>query len=680
MINYNIDTEVNESEFDDLRELNEITDAKQIYDSLGEVVILNRYAHNFDALYNRVVDTAGLCWNNRDEKGNKLQHTLIKFKIDIDDKKTYVLQLNRFMMSLVFIRPIMDYINYINIDDFILHDFMSKKDRGIIQDKVVDTLTEYGKTIREIQIIMARLSLDLKELLLVFSAADMQIFTAENLFLDHYRDSEIIRDINNTEYPPDMQTSDIVEANAEKYKILEAEMLKRGNPFFVDNKYTKIIKAKQMEELYINFSQIPDGKNIIPVIMNGNGFRAGYHDMPVMYAGAIAARVPDIMNEEYMGSAGYFARNLWILTYGTLSKTVWDCGSVNPIQLEIDECMLDMLDGRYYQEEKNRGSYKIFNKKDRSMLGRKLWFRSPCTCNLNEDCCHVCYGTKALKVGELEGGFIYTTELMSKDVGQKILSAKHLLKTNAEKVEFSEGYEKWFVMENSTLIPTDDKKFDIYLREDYLDNISENLTVYVTKDLIPINISKYASIHIPDAITDAFKEVLIDDVTYYKISSHKVLEVGMYCDIIPVNIMMTARYMNIMKLLENEISKFEKIEDAVTELTHLIYGIIPIFSVHGEIIIGHLVRSVENNLLRPDWTKPDPEYIMMRLKTALANHESVSVALAFEQTRHHILHQIFDKRNQINRVGPRSFEDYIFGLKEGTMKFDENITEEGSVS
>ena len=24
--------------------------------------------------------------------------------------------------------------------------------------------------------------------------------------------------------------------------------------------------------------------------------------------------------EEYMGSAGYFARNLWILTYGTLSK------------------------------------------------------------------------------------------------------------------------------------------------------------------------------------------------------------------------------------------------------------------------------------------------------------------------------------------------------------------------
>jgi hypothetical protein len=440
-------------------------------------------------------------------------------------------------------------------------------------------------------------------------------------------------------------------------------MIKRKNPFFLADKYTSILKPKQMEELYINFSQIPDGKDIVPVIMNGNGFRAGYHDLPVMYAGAIAARVPDIMNEEYMGSAGYFARNLWILTYGTLSKTVWDCGSVNPIELEIDECMLEMMDGRYYQERKNVGPYKIFDKKDTSLLGKKLWFRSPCTCNLNEDCCHVCYGTKALKVGDLEGGFIYTTELLTKDVGQKILSAKHLLKTNSEKIEFTDGYDNYFVLDSSTLIPTDDKKFDIYFKEDYLDNISENLTIYIGKELFPVTVSKYASIHIPDAITDSFKEVLINDETYYKITSHKVLEVGMLCSIIPINIMMTERYMNIMKLLENDITKFSTIEGAVTELTHLIHGILPIFSVHGEIIIGHLVRSIENKLLRPNWTQKDPQYQIMRLKTALANHESVTVALAFEQTRHHLLHQIFDERNKINRVGPRSFEDYLFGVE-----------------
>ena len=79
-------------------------------------------------------------------------------------------------------------------------------------------------------------------------------------------------------------------------------------------------------------------------------------------------------------------------------------------------------------------------------------------------------------------------------------------------------------------------------------------------------------------------------------------------------------------------------------------------------IIKHLIRSTENKLLRPDWTQPSPSYELVRLKTALTNHESVSVALAFEQTRHHILHAIFDERNEINRVGPRSFEDYLFGI------------------
>lgn len=661
-MNYNIDTDVNETEFDDLKQYYEITDANQIIEALGDVVILDRFKHNIDYLLTRTVDVASLCWGNKDEHGEKLQHTLIKFTVHTDDKVIRTLPLNRFMMSLVFLKPVIDYLDNINIDDFILTDYMSKKTRIKIQDKIVETLTSYGKTISDIKVIMSRMSLDLKELLLVFSQADMQIFTAENLFLDHYRDSEVIRDINNTEYSSDMQTNDIVEANAAKYKILEAEMLKRNNPFFIDNKFTNLIKPKQMEELYINFSQIPDGKNIVPVIMNGNGFRAGYHEMPVMYAGAIAARVPDIMNEEYMGSAGYFARNLWILTYGTLSKTVWDCGSVNKIPVVIDEMELDMKDGRYYSDTEDGIVLKILHKEDKHLIGKTLWFRSPCTCNLNEDCCHVCYGSKALKVGELEGGFIYTTELVTKDVSQKILSAKHILKANAEKIEFSEGYDKWFSIENSTLVPNDDKKFDIYLKEDYMDNISDHLTIYIGKELTPITISKYASIHIPDDVTDKFKETTIDDETYYKISSHKVIESGgMLCDIIPINIMMTAKYMNIMRLFENDITKFTKIEDAVRALTELTYGLLPILSTHGEIIIGHLIRSTENKLLRPNWLEKNPSYQFMGLKTALANHESATVALAFERTRHHLLHQIFDDRNKINRVGPRSFEDFLFG-------------------
>lgn len=662
MINFNIDTDVNESKFEDIRELHEITEAQQIYDLLGEIIILDRYKNNLEYLYERTVDVASLCWNNKDDRGNKLQHTLIKFKINIDDKVTHSLTLNRFMMSLIFIKPIMKFINEVDICDFILDDVLSVYKREKIQDNIVHVLVSNGATIKEVQRIMADMSLHLKELLLIFSHADMKVFTAENLFLNYYRDSEVIRDINNTEYTNDFQTSEIVEENKRRYKILEKEMIERGNPFFLCNKYTSIIKPKQMEELYINFSQIPDGKNIVPVIMNGNGFREGYHDIDVLYAGAIAARVPDIMNEDHMGSAGYFNRNLMILTYGTLSKTVYDCGSCNNIPVTVDDVVLEMFDGRYYYDTPHSGVLKVLHVGDTHMIGKTLYFRSPCKCNLDEDVCHICYGTKALKVSDLKGGFIYTTELMTNRVSKNILSAKHLLKADAEKIEFSDNFDKYFIMDSSTVIPQDKKRFDIYLKEGYLDNISDSLTFYIGRNKEPVTISHYSNIYIPPKVIDQMKDVSFDDEVYHKITSHKVIETGrVLCNVIPINIMMTQKYMNIMKLFETDIVKFDKIEDAVVALMHLLYKTIPILSVHGEIILSKLLRSVDNKLLRPNFLIPDVPYQMLRLTTALQNIEAASTALAYAQTRHHLLNRIFDERNMIKRVGPHSFADYLFG-------------------
>ena len=667
-MNFNTLTDVNESRFPDIAQYQEITSPDTIYELLGDVIILKRHQQKeqYEELYERVVDVCVCCWNIHvkpdDKDSDVLQHTPIKFKVDIDDTQTYAIPLNRFMMSMAFIRTILPYLDRVNLDDFILHKFMSEKDRVQIQNRIVKLLMGMGHTVQEVQEIMARMSLDIKEQTLVFGHADMQIFSAENLFLDHYMESEVVREINNTEYGPEMQTADIVEENARRYKILEKEMTKRGNPFFVDSKYAKIVKPKQMEELYINFSQIPDGKDIVPVIMNGNGFKAGYHDLEVFYGGAIAAKVPDLMNDRWMGDAGYFGRNLMILTYGTISKTVYDCGSRNLIPITMDETAVRMMNGRYYQRTKNDGILRVLHKDDKRLLGQTLWFRSPCTCNLNEDCCHVCYGTIALQVGELEGGFIYTTELMTSRVSQNILSAKHLLKTDAEKIDFSENFEKWFTLNSSTIYPKDEKKFDIYLREDYHETSSESITFYCGKDMEEVTIGHYSDIAIPDEVISKGKKVEIDDIPYIKISSFKVIEAGgELCNITPINVSIIARYMNIMKFFTSNASKLDKVEDAVVELMRLLDGLIPIFSVHGEIIIGHLLRDVENKVKRPNWLHPDEPYQILPLKTALGAAEAATTSLSFERAGNQLLSSIFDIRNEINRVGVRAFSDYQFG-------------------
>lgn len=663
-MNYNIDTDVNESKFDDIKCYNEITDVETINNLLGELIVLDRYKGNFDYILDRTVDVVSLCYNNLDKEGNKLQNMLVKFKTSIDSSTTYTVKLRCFMMTLVYIKPVIQYIEYINIDDFIVDGYITKKRRKQIENNIAKTLSEFGKSTYEIKSTMTKTGLDMKEILLIFSHADMTIFTAENMFLDHYRDSEIIRDINNTEYPSTMQTKDIVNANKEKYKILVKEMKARNNPVFVVDKYTQVTKPKQIEEQYFNFSQIPDGREIVPVIMNGNGFRAGYHDIPAMYAAGIAARVPDIMNEDHMGTSGYFARNMWMLTYGTISKTVFDCGSKNPIPVVIDEVELEMKDGRYYSESKHSNRLRVFHKDDTHLLGKTLWFRSPCTCNLKEDCCHICYGTKAMKVGELEGGFIYTTQLLTKDVTQKILSAKHILKADAERIIISDNYEEFFDIENLTLVPSSDhhEKFDIYIREDYMESSDQSLTIYVDRKMIPITISNYSIIGIPEKIQNKFTTVDIDGISYYKINSNTITEIGEpLVDIIPINIMMTEKYFAIMELFERKIGKYEKIEDAVKDLTHLVYGLLPMLSVHGEIIIGHLVRSIDNNMLRPNWLVEDQQYQLMCLGTALLNHDSATIGLSYEKVKHHVVDAIFDRRNTINVVGARSFEDYLFG-------------------
>lgn len=178
--------------------------------------------------------------------------------------------------------------------------------------------------------------------------------------------------------------------------------------------------------------------------------------------------------------------------------------------------------------------------------------------------------------------------------------------------------------------------------------------------MVPITISNYAIIDIPDEIFDKAKKVTIDDCEYFKIGSNIVKNMKAFCTIIPVNIMMTQKYMDIMKLFRTNISKYEKVEDAVVEMMKLIYKTIPILSTHTEIIIGKLLKDVNNKMRRPNFLIPDVPYQILSVGEALKNSESVTTALSFENTKVHLLSSLFDERNNINRVGPRSFTDYLY--------------------
>jgi hypothetical protein len=119
--------------------------------------------------------------------------------------------------------------------------------------------------------------------------------------------------------------------------------------------------------------------------------------------------------------------------------------------------------------------------------------------------------------------------------------------------------------------------------------------------------------------------------------------------------------MDIMKFFTSNASKIERVEDAIVDLMKLLDGLIPIFSVHGEIIIGHLLRAIDDKVRRPNWLNPDEPYQILPLKTALGSAGAATISLSFERAGNQLLSSIFDIRNEINRVGVRAFSDYQFG-------------------
>lgn len=661
-----VNPEENHSRFKELEEYPEITDEQTLRDLVGEPLILSHYKTSMNDLFDRMIDIGVRCWNVFIDPYTKLQQILIKLKKDDESPEVYEIQFNRLIFSIAYLIPVIDFLDEIDLSTFLIGGLHTSKECDKRQEMVNDLLRSEGYTIEDLQEVGADLGMSIKRILGKFSQADMEILTAENIFLDHYMESEIVREINNTHYPANMQPSDIVAENAKKYEILKDEMMKRHNPFFENQLYANVLKPKQIEESMINFSLTPDGHELIPVIQNGNGFFGGYREIPIIYAAAISARVPDMINSDEMGGSGYFSRNLMILTYGTISPTVRDCGSRNKIRVEMDEVEFKLRQGMYFSKTKADPRVRPLNENDTDLIGQVLWFRSPCTCNLNEDVCHVCYGDIGGSIRELPGGFIYTTEIMTSRIQHNILSAKHILKSNAVEIKFSDNFAHYFEYESAMVYPIEEKTFDIYIPENFTDEIGEHFIMYIkkAKGLEPIEISEYDSLYVPESVLDKCKLVEIDEAVYYKISSTKLSDMQeRLCDITPINIQMTKKYRDIRNLIEFQLQKVPSIDEACAKLNHMTYGLIPVLAAHNDLIIGRHVRRPDNTLLRPNWLNPDEPYVLLRLRSALENTEASSIGYSFEKPYDQTHKKIFDERNKINRVGARAFADFTYGQK-----------------
>lgn len=586
----------------------------------------------------------------------ELRECPVYFKFN-NDSEIKSLQLRHFLTNLIFWEPLiaLDSIDY--LDDSFLVDptkISSRYIKSYIDEKIIVPYRKkisnrkLNKVIHDLIFNLSRVSTDFNPIL----GLTMNIESFMTVANKNPRFNEIIR----TKIDPNMQPSEIEEylhkLTNEEIQILMTEdnalrpMLRAGTG----------IKDKQLQEFSINQGLKPDlsGKTI-PIPINSNLVVGGINSVSGYYIDALGGRKSLIFNKNVMGKSGHFARMTMLLVSDIkLREDYKQCRSINPITYTVKtEEHLKRLVGRNYRLPTSQ-VYKEITKNDKHLIGKKILVKSPMTCASHKGICCGCYGDMLFHTNQGGVGVgAFAGAIITNPVSQSVLSSKHLLTTTSEKIEFTQDFYNYFTLTANEITLSDDKDFS---NEDYsLLIIGENIVTINELDEGEIN--EFVTIfHVKNNRTGEVFEIHEKDMKelyispelkeVMKLSKHKKIN-EINFNMIPddarlflvqiENAELTKPLYDIMGLLNTRDKRvqlgIEDINDlAQTMLDLLIVSKINVMAVHSEVLLSPLIRSVEDILEKPDFTKYSAmeDTQMLTISGALEKHPSVLIGLSFQ--------------------------------------------------
>lgn len=348
------------------------------------------------------------------------------------------------------------------------------------------------------------------------------------------------------------------------------------------------------------------------------------------------------------------------------------CNSLNPICYKIKTREhLKRLIGRYYRLPHQR-QYSLIQGTETNLIGKDILVKSPITCASKKGICHECYGelyhtNKDISIGAFAGTRI------TEPVSQNVLSSKHLLTTDSEKLEFEGDFDSFFSLSaNEIILNTSNDEVDI---NDF------NL-VLIGKNIISVNqyddtdYNEYVTIlHVKNKKNGEmfeiheknFKELFIAPELMEIINKQKNKEI-IEIDLAKIddesklfvleieNNELTKPLYNIMKLLNrsDHIGCTTIDEMAQSMLDLLIESKINSRAVHGEVLINPLIRDSEMILDRPKFNKyiTEKDYQILTVEAALEKHPSVLISFSFQALGRQLTNPLTFKKKAESFIDP----------------------------
>lgn len=342
--------------------------------------------------------------------------------------------------------------------------------------------------------------------------------------------------------------------------------------------------------------------------------------------------------------SGYLTRKLSLSNIDHYhDDSIEDCGTKHFVIFSVDsERKKSQIIGRHYyllDDEDKKVSDELFTVTEESdIVGKNIGLRSPVTC-AGKHVCATCYGKHLSKINKDVNTGLVATNKLTEPLTQRLLSAKHLLSTKTDKVEWGDDFTEVFSVNMNTIYLLQDVECTISFIKPKSEEFDEDEEMYFIDTFNILMAGNKRSTEYKSPVKLFVNPKLLpvdkmkDDDTEISINSKNIDDGEFIFKYQVKNTELTQSLQAILDLIENtdhlgitDYSKFvNKFDDLLIE-NDLDY----INSVHIEMISAVLIRDLETGK-RLDFSQDKlNDYTIIRLSKSVMDGP-LAVSLSFER-------------------------------------------------
>ena len=443
------------------------------------------------------------------------------------------------------------------------------------------------------------------------------------------------------------------------------------------------INKRQYKEFALHIGSKPDGSGgVHPHIIDTSYINAGLRHVADQFVDSASSRVAQIQTKKNVGTSGNFARILGINNMDSFINPdpTYKCNTNNYQVFTVEnEKFLKRIVGRYYKLDPD-GVDNLVGPDDHYLIGTTILMYSPMTCESaahGHGICFRCYGDLAyvnvnIKVGKI------AAEILTSQLTQKQLSAKHLLETVVEKYHWSNSFNNFFGININKIFMLPETTAEYILidrnniqsksEDDYItgmdsddSGVDNDLDNFITEFVV---IDKAGNNHLINSEEDA--EMFISPEFQKIIMKSELNDEGCYV-IKTTDLLNDEINLFYIQIMNNDIGKSLKdIEGLINrksstslydkdQLLQKLVGLVidsdlTIQSVHLETILMNQIRSPRDILKKPNWENEEEEYTLLTLDQALKDNPSVVNSLIYQKLDYMLSYPLTFQKTQPSKM------------------------------